>query len=29
MSQLIAVKNANGIVVAADSKALDSDTLAT
>jgi hypothetical protein len=26
MSQLIAVKNANGIVVAADSKALDSDT---
>lgn len=26
MSQLIAVKNTNGIVVAADSKALDSDT---
>jgi hypothetical protein len=26
MSQLIAVKNANGIVVAADSKAIDSDT---
>ena len=26
MSQLIAVKNANGIVMAADSKALDSDT---
>ncbi len=29
MSQLIAVKNANGIVVAADSKAIDADTSGT